>query len=120
MRAADERHDVVLAMGGEGDVAHEHDVAIALDLLEDAVEKGGGILAVTREKLLESARHPPRRLGEPLAAGIVAGPADQRANRRLGFLTGRRPLGGARRIRLMERRALDGSVQSSLRMRGVA
>ena len=43
VRLADERHHVVLAMRLERDVAHEHDVVVAADFLEDPVEDLGGL-----------------------------------------------------------------------------
>ena len=48
MRLADEGHHVVLAMGGERNVAHEHHVVVALDLLEHAVENVAGVLGDSR------------------------------------------------------------------------
>ncbi len=42
VRLAEERHHVVLAMRVERDVAHEDDVAVAFDLLEDVVKSSAG------------------------------------------------------------------------------
>ena len=89
VRLAEERHDVVLAMGEEGDVAHEHDVAIAADLLEHRCR--------ARRRRSGRSRRNISRKPWPRAAAcragprgrVVAGPADQGAHGRFGFLPGR-------------------------------
>ena len=66
MRLADERHHVVLAMRIEGDVPHQHDVVIALDLLESPVEHLGRVLVVAGKISSIGLRRP--------APGFPAGP----------------------------------------------
>src|SRR6202034_2688598 len=81
---------VVLAMGLEADVAQHDDLVIAAGLLEGALEIFARVVVVAGEPFLIGARHARRRSAQPLAVGIVAGPADQGADRGLGL--------GARRL----------------------
>src|SRR6185503_11434729 len=87
VRLADDRHHVVLAVALEADVGHDDHLVVALDLAERAGEHVAGILLVAGEEFLVGAHHPAGRIEEPFAGGIVAGPADQRANRRFGLFT---------------------------------
>src|SRR6516165_5078664 len=89
MDAADDGSQVVLAMGLERDVAQHHDLVVAGDLVEGAAEIVARVLRITGEPLLISARDTTRRSGQPLAVGIVAGPADERAHSRLRLAAGR-------------------------------
>ncbi len=72
-----------------GDVAHEDDVAIALDLLENPVEHRGRVLVVAGIELPERLHDPGRGFAQALAVGIVPGPAQESAHGGLGFLTAR-------------------------------
>src|SRR5580704_4451892 len=90
MHAADDRREVMLAMGLEADVAQHDDLVIAAGLLEGALEVFARIVVVAGEPFLVGARHPRRRGAQALAVRIVAGPADQGADRALG-LGARRP-----------------------------
>src|SRR6202049_1437637 len=96
MHAADDRRDVMLAMGLEADIAQHHDLVVAAGLLEGALEIFARIVVVAGEPFLVGARYARRRGAQPLAVGIVAGPADQRTDRGLG-LGARRP-GRPRRL----------------------
>src|SRR5580658_346417 len=90
MHAADDRREVMLAMGLEADVAQHDDLVVAAGLLEGALEVFARVVVVAGEPFLVGARHPRRRGAKPFAVGIVAGPADQGADRGLG-LRPRRP-----------------------------
>src|ERR1700691_2693829 len=90
MHAADDRRDMVLAMGFKADVAQHHDLVVAAGLLEGALEIVARIVVVAGEPFLVGARDAARRGAKPLAAGIVAGPADEGAHGVLGLGT-RRP-----------------------------
>src|SRR5580704_2545314 len=90
MHAADDRREVMLAMGLEADVAQHDDLVIAAGLLEGALEVFARIVVVAGEPFLVGARHARRGGAKPFAVGVVAGPADQRADRGLG-LGARRP-----------------------------
>ena len=93
-------HHVVLAVGIERNVAHEHDRSVALDFLEHAVENVGGIFAVALVELLEGLHDPFRRVDQALAGRIVSGPEEQGLDGGFGvFAAGpcdRRELRGAR------------------------
>ena len=94
-RLADDRREVMLAMRLERDVLQEHDLVIAADLLEGAAEMMRGILLIAARIFLPGAGDPRRRVEQPLAVGIVAGPADQGAHRLLDVV-GHRDLAAAR------------------------
>jgi hypothetical protein len=79
-RTADRGH-VVLAAGLEGDVAQDDDVVVSADLLEGPLEDLEGILLVAFEPLCIGPSHPSGRVNKPLPFGILAGPADQGADR---------------------------------------
>src|SRR5271170_6185809 len=99
MHAADDRRDMVLAMGFEADVAQHHDLVVAAGLLEGALEIFARIVVIAGKPFLVGAHDAPRRGAKPFAAGIVAGPADQRAHGILG-LRARRPYRPRRPARL--------------------
>src|SRR5580704_1434176 len=85
MHAADDRREVMLAMGLEADVAQHDDLVIAAGLLECALEVLARIVLVAGEPFFVGACYPRRRGTQPFAVGIVAGPADQGADRGLGL-----------------------------------
>ena len=82
---ADDRRHVMLAMGFETDIAQQHDILIAFDLVEGALENILGVQLVAAEILFEGADHAGRRVVQALASGIVAGPTQQGAHGRFGF-----------------------------------
>jgi len=86
VRAADDRHHVVLAIALDAHVPQHDHLVVTLDLLEGAREQRGGVDAVATEELLVRARDAPRRVAQAFARRVVAGPAQQRAHRGLGFL----------------------------------
>ncbi len=78
------RH-VVLAVALEADAAQHDHLVVAFGLLEGLGQDRLGVLAVAREIFLIGARHARRRLGEPVAVGVIARPADDGAEGRLDF-----------------------------------
>ena len=90
-RLADDRREVMLAMRLERDVLQQHDLVIAADLLEGAAEMVGRILAIAAGIFAPGARDALRRVEQPLAVGIVAGPADQGPHRLLDVVAAPRP-----------------------------
>src|SRR6202045_2420689 len=85
MHATDDRREVMLAMGLEGEISRPHGLVIAAGLLEGALEIIARVVVVPGEPFLVGARHPRRRGAKPFAVGIVAGPADQGADRARGL-----------------------------------
>jgi hypothetical protein len=73
----------------EKNVAHHHNIGIALDILEHARQREAGILAIAGEQLLIGLHHASRGIHEPLALRIVAGPGDERAHCRFRLLARR-------------------------------
>jgi hypothetical protein len=86
MNPADDRHHVMLAVRLEPDVAQRHDFVVALDLLEGPLQHVARILVIAREELLVGAHDTVGGAGQALTTGIIAGPADQRADGGLGLL----------------------------------
>ena len=70
MGLADEGHHVVLAMRIEGDVADEHHVVVAVDILEGAVERFLGGLAVAGVEFLVGLGDALRRVRRPSRTGL--------------------------------------------------
>ena len=103
-RLADDRREMMLAMRLERDVLQQHDLVIAADLLEGAAEMVRRILGIAARIFLPGARDPRRRVEQPLAVGIVAGPADQGPHRLL-----RRRRGTATLARVLTRSPSSGS-----------
>ncbi len=83
----------MLAEADEADVAQHHQLVVAADLLEGALQIFARVDLIAGEHLLIAAGHPCGRVDQPLALGIVARPTDQGAHRRLGLA-----LGGTARI----------------------
>ena len=110
MDLADDRHHVVLAMRFEADVAQHHDLVVALDLLEGPLQHVARILIVAGEEFLVGAHDAIGRADQTFAVGIVAGPADQRADRLFGFLAR-----GTRRGRWRARPSRPSSASCSCR-----
>ena len=89
MNLADDRRDMVLAVRFEADVLQRDDLVVAVRLLESALQQRNRILVIAAEKFPVRADDPLRGAEQPLAARVVAGPADQRADRLHGLLSGR-------------------------------
>ena len=89
-RLADDRRHVMLAMRLERDVLQQHDLVIAAHFLENSRQMDRRILAVALAIFLPRARHALGRVEQAFAAGIVAGPAEQRADRLLNLFGDRR------------------------------
>ena len=68
MRLAVERHHVMLALRGELDVAHQHEIVVAGGLAKGAVEHLGRALVVALIELVEGLDHAARRIQQALAA----------------------------------------------------
>ncbi len=90
VRAADDRHHVVLAVRIEGDVAHHDHVVEGADLAEGTVEHLVGVFLVAAEELFVGSDHSLGRILEALAVRVFADPRQKRADRGLGLLA-RRP-----------------------------
>ena len=92
MRLADDRHHMMLAMRVECYVLDDDEVVIAGDFLEGAAELLGRAHVVAVEHFAECLGDTLRRVYQALSLWIVAGPAQQRGDRRLdlGFA---RPIG---------------------------
>ena len=91
MHLADDRRDVVLAMQFEADVLQRDDLVVTIGFLEGALQQRYRIHAIAAEELLVGAHDAVGSAEQPFAAGVVAGPAQQGANRVQGFLAGRLP-----------------------------
>src|SRR5437870_10244035 len=90
MHLADDRRDVVLAMRFETDVLQRDDLVVAIGFLEGALEQCYRIHVVAAEELFVGAHDAVGSAKQPFAVGIVAGPAEQSADRFHRFLAGRR------------------------------
>src|ERR1700722_19091327 len=74
------RPKTLAIMRAAGRPAQEHDLVVARDLLEGALEIVARVLVVAREPFLVGAHDARRRAEQPLAIGVVARPADERAH----------------------------------------
>src|SRR5687767_9646057 len=86
---------MMLAMRLERNVLEEHDLVIAADLLEGPGKVDRGVLFIAAGILLPCSSDALWRVGQPFAVGVVAGPADQRADR-VGDLARNRDVGVGR------------------------
>ena len=91
---ADDRCHVMLAVAFEADGAERNHLVVALDLLEGLGQDFRGVHRVAREILLVGLDDTLWRLDQPIARGILAGPAENRAHRLFGFLLARLALLG--------------------------
>src|SRR6185437_2821329 len=85
---ADDRAEMVLAMAFDADVAQQHDLVVAVGLLEGAFQNGDRVFLVAGEELGERAHHAAGRVEQALALGVVAGPAQQHAHGDFRLLLG--------------------------------
>ena len=81
MGMPDDRGHVVLAVQLESDVSQKDDFVVTGDFLETALEQLGRLFVVTDKPFLIGADHSLKRVEEALPYGIVASPANRRANR---------------------------------------
>ena len=88
---------MMLTMRLKRDILQQDNLVITADLLERAVEVDSGILVIAARIFLPRPRHPRRRIEQPLAARVVARPADQGPHR-LGNLVRNRDLGHTARL----------------------
>src|SRR3546814_14911364 len=70
---------MMFAMRLERNVAQQHDLVIAADLLEGARQMDRGILVIALAIFLPSPRDAARRIAQALARRVVARPIDQPA-----------------------------------------
>src|SRR5215510_4214900 len=89
VNAADDRRDMVLAMGLEPDVAQHDDLVVAANLLEGPLQVFARILEIARKPVLVSPHDARRSAEQSFAFGIIPGPANERAHGLLGGLAGR-------------------------------
>ena len=82
---------MVLAMRFEADVLQHDDLVIPVHLLEGALQQRHRVLVVAAEEFGIGAHDPVGRAEQALALGVVAGPADQRADRLERLLARRAP-----------------------------
>lgn len=80
MRLADDRHHMVLAMGEEGDVAHQHHIVITADFLEGRAKHVLNIQLITGKKLAIGLGDALRRIQKSFAGGIFSCPAQENAH----------------------------------------
>ncbi len=74
MRPPHDRHHMVLAMALQPDILQQHDLVIAIRLLEGAGEDRHRVFAVTLEEFLVRFHHAPGCVHQPLAGWVLAGP----------------------------------------------
>src|SRR6266540_235933 len=122
MRLTHERHHVMLAMGVEGDIAHQHEVVVFPDLAEGAVEYLGRAFAIAAIELFVGVDHALGRVEQAFALRVIARKGDQRAHCSFGVLArGSRRSGGLSdmvgKLRLAQR--LDDSVHNGLSVRPI-
>src|SRR3569623_300160 len=98
VRLAVERHDVMLAMRMEFDVADQHKIVVARGLAEGAVQHLGRALVVALKQLVISLDHAAGRVEQAFALGIFADIGEQRLHRVLGLVAR-----GARLVRVNPR-----------------
>src|SRR3546814_4724558 len=73
---------MMFAVRLERNIAQQHDLVIAADLFESAGQMNRRVLDIAVAIFLPRARDALRRVAQPFARGIVAGPFDQRPHRR--------------------------------------
>src|SRR6201991_2554057 len=101
MRAADDRHHVMLAVALEADVLQHDHFVVPVHLGKRAGQDVARFDLIAREEFLVRAHHARWRIDEPFAPWVVASPAQQHPYRVFGFCAGRagRYVGG--RLRLL-------------------
>src|SRR5664279_4897790 len=88
MRHAKEWHHVMFAMRRKWDVAHENQIVVAVDFLEDAGKHVRGVCLVAGKEFLEGLDDAFWRVAQSFPRGIVAAPAQKHPHRRLSLLAG--------------------------------
>src|ERR687893_1184388 len=86
MSFANDRGEMVLAMRDEADVAEQDHLVVAVGLVERGAQDFGWIVAVAGEPFLIGAAYSIRRAQQAGAGRVLADPAQERADRRLGLL----------------------------------
>src|SRR6202043_1456527 len=97
MRPAIERHHVMLALRGELDIAHQHEVVIARRLAKGAGEHLCRTLMIALIQFVEGFDYAARRTKKTLAVRVLADLDEEGLLRRFGFGTRRTRLIGADR-----------------------
>src|SRR6516162_5494456 len=122
MGLASERHNMVLAVGAEADIAHQHEIVVFSNLAEGTVEHLCRTFMVAAKELVVGIDHAPGRLDQTLAVRIIARVSDQRSHGCLSLLAG-----GSRGWRALPQRlgqgglrpGFDNSVHDGLSVRPV-
>src|SRR3546814_5653156 len=70
---------MMFAVRLERNIAQQHDLVIAADLFDSAGQMNRRVLDIAVARFLPRARDALRRVAQPFARGIVAGPFDQRS-----------------------------------------
>src|SRR5579884_4336450 len=92
MDAADDRREVMFAMRFKTNVAQDHDLVVAADLLEGALEIIPRIVVIAGKPFLIGAHDTRRRGSQAFAVRVVARPLNECTRGSLG-LGPRRPVG---------------------------
>ena len=87
---------MMLAMGFEANVPESDDLVISVCLGKGALQQRDWVLAVATEEFPVGAHDAIRSAEQPFTGRVIAGPADQRANRLHRFLATRPLLGHGR------------------------
>src|SRR5271168_3115405 len=89
MGAADDWLHMVLAMALEADILEHDHLVIAVGFFEGALQQRHRIDIITREMFVEGPHDTLGRTAQTLAVRILAGPAQERADRRFRLFAGR-------------------------------
>ena len=94
MHAADDRRHMMLARAFQPDVAQQDDFVVAVGFLERAFEQGDGVDGITDEELLIGTGDARGGITQAFAVRVIAGPAQQDADRGFGLFARRRVFRG--------------------------
>jgi hypothetical protein len=89
-------------MRNEGDIAHQNEFLVARDPVEHAFRRLLRVLAIAGEQFLVRPGDAQGSITQTLPVRVVAGPGDERADRRLSLLparAARRLVGDSRQVR---------------------
>jgi hypothetical protein len=85
MRSTNDRQHVMLAAAYDTNIPQHDEFVVAADLLERTLQERARIDAITREQFGIGSCDSGRRISQPLAFRIIAGPADERPDGTFGF-----------------------------------
>ena len=89
MGFADNRYDMVLAMGFQADIADQHDLVVAIDFLERTAKDIGRVFLVALEEILPGAHHAIRGVDQAFPARVFPDKGNKRPNRLFRLVTRR-------------------------------